>query len=300
MNTTEQRRLALTLATKTSAALGAGRAPTPCLKDLFHGLAHLRGVVSRDDWAALCRDVFLPHPLSEVLLADPLTRRALEKPRGYAGDAIMMDMIYSEGEFGPGWMKATGLGSAIHRFILSRPTSEGVRGRRRVIAGHIEALTRDRHNVEVLSVACGHLREARLVSASAARNIRRLTAFDQDEESLREVSRSLPGWAIEEVPGSIRRLIVGGEDLGSYDLIYSLGLYDYLAQPAAERLTASLFKLLKPGGRLGLFLAQGEVAPLFSTRAELEGYLTGRDFVDVRIEDRDDVYRIVTAEKVMT
>ena len=56
-------------------------------------------------------------------------------------------------------------------------------------------------------------------------------------------------------------------------------------------------RVLTPGGRLGLFLAQGEVAPLFSSREELQECLPDAGFSGVEIEDRDDVYRIVTAVK---
>ena len=87
---------------------------------------------------------------------------------------------------------------------------------------------------------------------------------------------------------------------GSFDAVVSSFALPHFDRADRAVVLTEMARVLKPGGRLGLFLAQGEVAPLFSTRAELEGYLTGRDFVDVRIEDRDDVYRIVTAEKVMT
>ena len=55
--------------------------------------------------------------------------------------------------------------------------------------------------------------------------------------------------------------------------------------------------MLGPGGRLGLFLAQGEVAPLFATRSVLSDLLERAGFEEVSIEDRDDVYRVVTASR---
>ena len=58
-----------------------------------------------------------------------------------------------------------------------------------------------------------------------------------------------------------------------------------------------MHRILKPRGHLGLFLAQGEVAPLFSTRLQLEHYLSQAGFDSHEIEDRDDVYRIVIAQK---
>jgi extracellular factor (EF) 3-hydroxypalmitic acid methyl ester biosynthesis protein len=41
-------------------------------------------------------------------------------------------------------------------------------------------------------------------------------------------------------------------ELANADLLYCAGLYDYLPDPVAQRLTAVLYGLLKPGGRLYL------------------------------------------------
>src|SRR5207344_1382702 len=46
------------------------------------------------EFARLCLD----HPLRRLLHEDPFTYRAFSKPRGYAGDAVMMDYIYGLGE----------------------------------------------------------------------------------------------------------------------------------------------------------------------------------------------------------
>jgi len=40
----------------------------------------------------------LQDPVCNLLYQDPFTYRAFSKPRGYAGDAVMMDYIYGLGE----------------------------------------------------------------------------------------------------------------------------------------------------------------------------------------------------------
>src|SRR5215475_11877146 len=40
------------------------------------------------------RGICKSHPFAELVLQDPYSRRAREKPRGYAGDAVMLDYIY--------------------------------------------------------------------------------------------------------------------------------------------------------------------------------------------------------------
>ena len=58
-----------------------------------------------------------------------------------------------------------------------------------------------------------------------------------------------------------------------------------------------MLRTLRPGGRLGLFLAQGERAPLFDTREVLERNLALAGFDAVVIDDYDDVYGVVTATR---
>ena len=48
-------------------------------------------------WPELAR-WYGSHPVRDLLLMDPFTYRAYSKPRGYAGDAVMMDYIYGLGE----------------------------------------------------------------------------------------------------------------------------------------------------------------------------------------------------------
>jgi hypothetical protein len=52
-------------------------------------LAHPKG-----QWSALASDC-LEHPIATLLHNDPLTWRTFQKPKGYAGDATMLDLIYS-------------------------------------------------------------------------------------------------------------------------------------------------------------------------------------------------------------
>jgi hypothetical protein len=59
--------------------------------------------------------------------------------------------------------------------------------------------------------------------------------------------RELP---IEPYRGSLLTLLRPGNPLGTFDLIYSAGLYDYLSADVALRLTAKLATMLKPEGRL--------------------------------------------------
>lgn len=216
------------------------------LEDLCAYLYQLRSEASPSQWASIgesCR----AHPLFDLVLSEPITQRAFGKPRGYAGDAKLMDLIYSV-------QAPAGLSpesKRVHSFLKGRPCTIGARARKLKLAALLHRTLAEVEAPEILSVACGHMRETQLLSPQRLGRAERIVAFDQDEASLSEVSRSLSDCqSLSVVRGSIRRLISGKQDLGEFDLIYSLGLYDYLDQPVAQRLTQVLFDSLKPGGRL--------------------------------------------------
>src|SRR4051794_26007505 len=69
---------------------------TRALDDIFEYLSRRREGEPAG-WPAFARGC-LDHPLRNLLHEDPFTFRAFSKPRGYAGDAVMMDYIYGLGE----------------------------------------------------------------------------------------------------------------------------------------------------------------------------------------------------------
>lgn len=188
------------------------------------------------------------HPIRSLVHEDPFTSRAFHKPRGYAGDAVMMDYIYGrEEDWSP--PPASELGKAIFQYTTSAPASAGVRERRCYVAEMLDNVGRNAGN-SVLSVAAGHLREASLSLAVRRQRFERFVAMDADEESLNEIEKRYGRHGIEAVAANVRRMLTGPLDLGEFDVIYSTGLYDYLADSTAKRLTYNLFDCLKPNGRL--------------------------------------------------
>jgi extracellular factor (EF) 3-hydroxypalmitic acid methyl ester biosynthesis protein len=213
--------------------------------DLHQGLSLLRRKWDREEWRAFCLEVARPHPLCTFLCQCPFTRHGLERPRGYAGDAALIDYLYSEsaGQLEPP-------GSLIYHFMYQQPSPRSVRERRQLLAREIEFAAERVRMPRMLSVACGHLREAEHAPAVAEKRVGELIAFDQDPLSLAEVARQHPGGPVRTVCGSVRSILLGRTRFDSMDLVYSAGLYDYLAEGTAQRLTRLLFGMLRPGGRL--------------------------------------------------
>jgi SAM-dependent methyltransferase len=218
------------------------------LDGLFGGLALRKYNVTPEDWQTHIKTARL-HPLMKTIHEDPFTYRAFSKPRGYAGDAPMLDLIYGPEERWPE-PEATPLGLDIYRYTTAAPAAEGVRARRAFVADLIDESTATNSGQHILAIAAGHLREATISSAIRRRRFGRFVALDVDKQSLDEVDKAYGPWGVETVPAPFVSLIKNRLAIGKFDLIYSTGLFDYLSEIVARRLVRTLFQMLNPGGQL--------------------------------------------------
>lgn len=191
------------------------------------------------------RDHFADHDVCHFLRADPITGRAAGKPRGYAGDAELIDLIY----FGwPGELSVDRAGAkAIYDYVHSSPSCAAVRYRREVLANRIDAIASRVDGPTIFAIAAGHLREASLSRAFRDGKVGRMIALDQDPDSLSEIARCHPV-GVEILHNSVKDLLTGEVAIPPVDLIYAAGLYDYLPDAVAKRLTRVVCRQLKPGG----------------------------------------------------
>jgi len=254
------------------------------LEDLFDDLS-----TRRDDdaagWPEFTRSC-LDHPLRHLLHQDPFTYRAFSKPRGYAGDAVMMDYIYGLGASDAAARGATPLGRAIFAHMGTRPSARAVRFRRRLLAGLIDR-TASRGGDAVFALAAGHLREVELSRAVQSGQIARFVAMDQDTESLAVVAADYTRLGINAVTGSVRQILSDRPLEETFDFVYAAGLFDYLAAPVAIALTRKLFDMTRPGGTL--------LIPNFKTGASDTGYMEA--FMDWRLiyRNHDDMRALATS-----
>jgi len=216
---------------------------------LMPGLTAQRLACDPREWPQAV-ETCLRHPLRDLLHEDPFSLRAFSKPRGYAGDAVLLDFIYGREE---GWQPPEGtseLGRKVFEYLTLTPACEGVRARRGFIADLLDRLVNEVARPHVLSIAAGHLREAELSSAVRRRKVGRYVALDSDPASLKEIERSYGRFGVEPFLATIRQLLTQKVDLGLFDVVYSTGLFDYLQETTAQRLTWVMFQMLRPGGRL--------------------------------------------------
>ena len=239
----------------------AGRIARP-LDELFDELLERREN-DPQDWPEFAQSC-LSHPVCKLLHQDPFTYRAFAKPRGYAGDAVMMDYIYGLGEAAPAALSATPLGRAIFQYMGTRPAAQAVRYRRRLLAELIDSVA-ERGGSSVLAIAAGHLREAELSAAAHAGKLQEFVAFDQDQASLSVVAHDYAHLGVRAVPGSVRHILAGKTKLAQYDFVYAAGLFDYLNAPIAAALTRRMFEMTRPGGIM--------LIPNFLTGMRDRGYM---------------------------
>jgi SAM-dependent methyltransferase len=189
------------------------------------------------------------HGVMEYLLQDPFTRWSFEKPRGYSGDATLLDIYYKHPSTAPLVEAATPLGREIYAFTTEAASSVAGRERRDILAGLVDSTAQRVAGAEVLAVACGHLREAELSHQLAAGRLGRWVGMDQDPDSVASVNAQWAGSAVSAFEGSVRGLLRRSYDIGQFDLVYASGLYDYLPDAVGIRLLQRMMDLVKPGGQ---------------------------------------------------
>ena len=183
------------------------------------------------------------HPLHDVLMEDPYTARAALKPRGYAGDAELIDLIYDQ---------RPPLGSssrAVSMFSnsIAFPVSEAVRQRRDYAEGRLSAAWAD--GKRICALACGHLREA---DALIGQDVGNIFAVDQDALSL-NVVRTNHGRTVHAEEANVIHFLRNAAKSGQrFDFIYTLGLTDYFDMRAMSLLYRLMKACLAPGGEIML------------------------------------------------
>lgn len=211
------------------------------------GLGTIRSALERQEWEYFCRLTAFAHPLRRLLHQDPFTLHSFSQPKGYPGDAKLLDFIY--GHLVPP-AGTTEIGAGIFTFTTNTGAPQSVRGRRDILAKMIDETAARVPSPQILSIACGHLREAGLSAAVLGGTIGEFIALDQDAESLAHVERTFKGLNVKPVNHSVRNILSEKVRFHDLDFVYAAGLYDYLSDRVATKLTRLMFNMLAPGGRM--------------------------------------------------
>ena len=234
--------------------------PAETVRRLLSHLNALRSKVHPDVWQALI-PVAQSHPILEYFLQDPLTRWSFTKPRGYSGDAELLDYIYCDPHVAESVESASEIGKALYSHTQNVPSCVAARERRDLLTRYVDEIAaKNGPQTEVLAIAAGHLREANRSAALAEGRLKRWVALDQDPQSVGLIARDFQGTAVEAIDGSVRTVLTRGHKLGKFDFVYASGLYDYLQHNVAVKLTKTCLQMLKPNGTF-LFANYAEGTP---------------------------------------
>eukprot|EP01083_Nonionella_stella_P235290 827506_1 len=227
--------------------------------DLLNKLNKLKSQFNDDNkWQLFIEFVHQQHPqLLKLCHQDPFTKRCFHQPRGYAGDAVTLDMIYKQSFTDK---NISLLGQQIFQAFMHEKSPEAVRERAQFIGKYIDGLYETEHiPLNVLNIACGHLREVESCRQFWRGNIN-VFGMDQDVKSLGVVKKDYidKGYNVEIINGKIKKLfdpnyskeLLKVNDSKQFDLIWSAGLYDYLNDKSSKLLTKKLFDMVKPNGKL--------------------------------------------------
>jgi len=201
-------------------------------------------------WGYVFKEIF------PYLMRSRFAERAYFKPKGYAGDFLMMEHIYADTPKGEGK-----LGEIIDAFCLQRPGSLAIRGRRILLRDqlmHLSGAIAARGAItRIMNLACGPNRELFdfIGDCEYSESIEAL-CVDIDSEalqytnqyvnifphraSIRLMSENVIKWALGRATHHIEPL----------DIIYSAGLCDYLDPRLFRALITQCHRHLKPGGTL--------------------------------------------------
>jgi extracellular factor (EF) 3-hydroxypalmitic acid methyl ester biosynthesis protein len=278
---------------------GCSTTREPLVDPAVRLMAGYREALGPEEWRSAIREI-REHPTIRYFYEDPYTAHGFHKPRGYPGDAVLLDFIYGGGTSSPFVERASALGKAIYYECNAHPSSRAIRSRRDYLGHRVVSLCRNGRRPEILSVACGHLREADAFRlATGAGHPGRYVAMDQDPATLEVALSEYSELALEPYRGSVLSLLRPGNPLDTFDLIYTAGLYDYLSAEVALRLTAKLATLLKPRGRLLIANMLPELPGAGYMEAVMDWWLVYRSLSEIKDLSRGlgPGYRVTTRRR---
>ena len=201
-------------------------------------------------WGYVFKEIF------PYFMRSRFAERAYFKPKGYAGDFLMMEHIYAGVPRGEGRF-----GEIVDQFCLDRPGSRAIRGRRVLLKDQLLRLSGARaargQTTRIMNLACGPNRELFdfLAECGYSERIEAL-CVDIDSDALRHTNQHVNIFphraAIRLMSENVIKWAIGRvrHHIEPQDIIYSSGLCDYLDPRLFRALITRCHEHLKPGGTL--------------------------------------------------
>ena len=228
--------------------------------------------------------VYSQRHLDQYFMKAPWMHRARTKPLGYPGDYEVMNHIYGRRMQGRSL-----IGQAINYSTLHSPAARAVRNRKEMLKfelkRNLERLSSQLSNepIKILSVAAGPAQETYEL-LSELKMINRpidIVLFDQDAAALAFAYGRLKKLVQQRWPDKVRlvylhdsiKRLLEDKDIfngfGPFEMVICSGLFDYLRQPIAVKLTSHMHSYCKVDGTVYI----GNMVPSNPSRWIMEHHL---------------------------
>jgi 2-polyprenyl-3-methyl-5-hydroxy-6-metoxy-1,4-benzoquinol methylase len=193
--------------------------------------------------------------VGEWIYRGVIVKRGFEKPRGYPGDYKVIEEVYDNTPL------SKSIGYYSDKYFLNNEYAVAVRNRKDKMREILLSFLVEESNksVRILNLACGSCREIKEVFADKSLKVKNRIAFsllDQDEEALEFAKNSLKDFThnvtfdfLKDDVLSLARKKEYKEGLGDFDLVYSIGLADYLPDRLLKSFVRFCIETLKPSGK---------------------------------------------------
>ncbi len=227
---------------------------------------HLRDVrISMDDVLAVCKEfeegirekdlikqarVAFHGKTNPMLSKSHCINRVRTWPQGYHGDYKTLETVYRNTPL------SDGIGYYLDLHSLNVDLAHAIRARIKWLENMLADELSSRQGASILNIACGSCRELMGVAPEIGISGSRAICVDSDGDAL-SFAQDRFSYAGVLDRMSFRKYNalrmfddeLNRSEFGSQDIIYSVGLFDYLPTDFLSRMFRSLFGLLNPGGK---------------------------------------------------
>jgi len=204
------------------------------LNYFFYGLKQFKKRIENTSiesfmWHYIFKEIY------PVIMRSRFADRAYTKPKGYAGDFMMMEMLYQNTPDGDGK-----LGIVIDHWCLSTASAQAVRNRKKLLSDKIKSICDQKKetrtcSIRIMNLACGPNRELFdfLSQCDYSERID-ATCVDIDSQALHYIDQQINVFSHKAVIRLMNENLIKwalgkiDPDFGLHDIIYSAGLTDYL------------------------------------------------------------------------
>jgi len=248
------------------------------LNYFFYGLKQFKKRIDKTStesfmWHYIFKEIY------PVIMKSRFADRAYSKPKGYAGDFMMMEMLYQNTPDGDGK-----LGIVIDNWCLNTPSAQAVRNRKKLLSGKIQSICDQKKDtqdgpIHIMNLACGPNRELFefLYQCDYSDRID-ATCIDIDSQALHYIDQQINIFShkaeIRLLNVNLIKWAIGKADhnFGLHDIIYSAGLTDYLNDDLFTAFVNRCYLQLKDNG----YLIIGNFAPANPDRLFMDHILDWR------------------------